>query len=245
MPCDVHLRGAPRACRAAAAVAILASVPYAAIKVAWLAGSSVGSTSLEAATELHDRRHTFELDSRIAHPLFESAWASSQNPRSRAWSFSHGARARRGIFGHVRWTEMRHVSFAVEVGSGCMRADAQRNRRVLLDAAIGALLEVGRDAPLELIARRARVGIATLYRHFPERASLVAAVAVDVMSRTLARGARCNGRGAGRIRARCDGTCIERWMLVRLRSCRCLVRECAASPRWGRYWTRRRHCRLS
>ena len=87
MPCDVHLRGAPHACRAAAAVAILASVPYAAIKVAWLAGSSVGSTSLEAATELHDRRHTFELDSRIAHPLFESAWASSQNPRKSSLVF--------------------------------------------------------------------------------------------------------------------------------------------------------------
>ena len=67
-----------------------------------------------------------------------------------------------------------------------MRADAQRNRRILLDAAARAFRESGPDAPLEVIARRAKVGIATLYRHFPQRSSLVAAVAVDVMERTLA-----------------------------------------------------------
>jgi AcrR family transcriptional regulator len=47
-------------------------------------------------------------------------------------------------------------------------------------------VEVGTEAPLELIARRAGVGIATLYRHFPHRGALVRAVAVDAMSRTLA-----------------------------------------------------------
>jgi len=67
-----------------------------------------------------------------------------------------------------------------------MRADAQRNRRLLLDAACRAFIEVGMEAPLDLIARRAGVGIATLYRHFPNRDALVTAVAVDVMSRTLA-----------------------------------------------------------
>jgi len=65
-----------------------------------------------------------------------------------------------------------------------MRADAQRSRRSLLDAACELLVEVGIDAPLEAIARRAGVGIATLYRHFPQRAALVEAVAVDVMART-------------------------------------------------------------
>jgi AcrR family transcriptional regulator len=47
-------------------------------------------------------------------------------------------------------------------------------------------IEVGIEAPLERIARRAGVGIATLYRHFPQRDALVRGVAVDVMSRTLA-----------------------------------------------------------
>lgn len=67
-----------------------------------------------------------------------------------------------------------------------MRADAQRNRRLLLDAACRQFIEVGLEAPLEVIARRAGVGIATLYRHFPDRGALVRAVALDVMSRTLA-----------------------------------------------------------
>ena len=67
-----------------------------------------------------------------------------------------------------------------------MRADARRSRRRLLDAACEVFIEAGIDAPLEAIARRAGVGIATLYRHFPQRAVLVKAVAVDVMGRTLA-----------------------------------------------------------
>jgi AcrR family transcriptional regulator len=65
-----------------------------------------------------------------------------------------------------------------------MRADALRSRRSLLDAACGLFVEVGVGVPLEAIARRAGVGIATLYRHFPDRTALVTAVAVDVMSRT-------------------------------------------------------------
>ena len=67
-----------------------------------------------------------------------------------------------------------------------MRADAQRSRRRLLDAACALLIEVGPEVSLEAIARRAGVGIATLYRHFPRRAALVTAVAVDVMARTYA-----------------------------------------------------------
>lgn len=65
-----------------------------------------------------------------------------------------------------------------------MRADAQRNRRRLLDAGCRVLLRDGVDAPLETIAREANVGIATLYRHFPRRFDLLRAVAVDVMTRT-------------------------------------------------------------
>jgi AcrR family transcriptional regulator len=67
-----------------------------------------------------------------------------------------------------------------------VRADAQRSRRLLLDAACALFVESGVDASLEAIARRAGVGIATLYRHFPERSALVTAVAVDVMARTHA-----------------------------------------------------------
>jgi AcrR family transcriptional regulator len=56
------------------------------------------------------------------------------------------------------------------------RADAQRNRDGLLEAAKAAFAEVGPEASLEEIARRADVGIGTLYRHFPTRNAIVEAV---------------------------------------------------------------------
>jgi AcrR family transcriptional regulator len=56
------------------------------------------------------------------------------------------------------------------------RADSLRNREQLLSAAKTAFGELGAEAPLEDIARRAGVGIGTLYRHFPTREALVASV---------------------------------------------------------------------
>jgi len=60
--------------------------------------------------------------------------------------------------------------------SAKMRADARRSRAKLLEAATAAFAEHGADAPLDDIARRAGVGIGTLYRHFPTRTDLQAAV---------------------------------------------------------------------
>ena len=57
-----------------------------------------------------------------------------------------------------------------------LRADARQNRARLISAATQAFAEKGADAPLEDIARRAGVGIGTLYRHFPGRLDLQAAV---------------------------------------------------------------------
>jgi AcrR family transcriptional regulator len=58
-----------------------------------------------------------------------------------------------------------------------MRADAQRNYERLLSAAAAAFTEHGADdVSLEEIARRAGVGIGTLYRHFPTRQALLEAV---------------------------------------------------------------------
>jgi AcrR family transcriptional regulator len=57
-----------------------------------------------------------------------------------------------------------------------MRADARRNREKLLVAAVELFAGAGEDVPLEAIAERAGVGIGTLYRHFPTREALVAAV---------------------------------------------------------------------
>ena len=56
-----------------------------------------------------------------------------------------------------------------------LRADARQNHARLITAATAAFAERGADAPLEDIARRAGVGIGTLYRHFPTRLALVEA----------------------------------------------------------------------
>jgi AcrR family transcriptional regulator len=63
---------------------------------------------------------------------------------------------------------------------GPMRADARRNRELLMAAALEAFTEHGADdTSLEEIARRAGVGIGTLYRHFPGRVALLEAVYTD------------------------------------------------------------------
>jgi AcrR family transcriptional regulator len=68
-----------------------------------------------------------------------------------------------------------------------MRADARRNYDLLVARAAEAFAERGADdVSLEEIARRAGVGIGTLYRHFPTRQSLLEAVfrdQVDVLAR--------------------------------------------------------------
>ncbi|MDQ7803578.1 TetR/AcrR family transcriptional regulator [Amycolatopsis sp. A133] len=56
------------------------------------------------------------------------------------------------------------------------RADARRNKKVLLDAAAAVFVASGVDAPVRDIAAEAGVGMGTVYRHFPTRADLVIAV---------------------------------------------------------------------
>ncbi|MGW9359816.1 TetR/AcrR family transcriptional regulator [Streptomyces diastaticus] len=56
------------------------------------------------------------------------------------------------------------------------RADAVRNRQVLLDAAAEVFVASGVDAPIREIAAKAGFGMGTVYRHFPTRADLVVAV---------------------------------------------------------------------
>ena len=56
-----------------------------------------------------------------------------------------------------------------------LRKDAVRNREKLLAAAVGLFAERGTEGSLEEVAKRAGVGIGTLYRHFPTRDALVEA----------------------------------------------------------------------
>ena len=68
-----------------------------------------------------------------------------------------------------------------------LRADARRNYDLLVAAADAAFTERGADASLEDIARRAGVGIGTLYRHFPTREALLAKVLDDSAAAIIAR----------------------------------------------------------
>lgn len=57
-----------------------------------------------------------------------------------------------------------------------IRADAERNRHRLTEVAKAAFAEEGADVSLEEIARRAGVGIGTLYRHFPTRDAILGTI---------------------------------------------------------------------
>lgn len=85
-----------------------------------------------------------------------------------------------------------------------LRADARRNYDALVAAARDAFSEQGTSASLEDIARRARVGIGTLYRHFPTRDALVEAVYVEEVERMV--------RDADEISAHEPWEALELWM---------------------------------
>ncbi|MET8570900.1 helix-turn-helix domain-containing protein [Streptomyces sp. NPDC004783] len=79
-----------------------------------------------------------------------------------------------------------------------MRADARRNRERLLAAAAEAFAEHGEGASLDEIARRAGVGVGTLYRHFPTRQALLEAAYLERIEAIAARAdAIAAGRPAG------------------------------------------------
>jgi AcrR family transcriptional regulator len=66
-----------------------------------------------------------------------------------------------------------------------LRADARDNRQRLLEAARDAFIDHGPGASLEEIARRAGTGIATLYRRFPDRQTLMREVVLDAIEGTI------------------------------------------------------------
>jgi AcrR family transcriptional regulator len=89
-------------------------------------------------------------------------------------------------------------------GAGGLRADARRNHEQVLVAAREAFVDVGPGVPLEEIARRAGVGIATLYRRFGDRVGLLRAVVLDALedSRAAAEAALAStGEGADGLEA--------------------------------------------
>src|ERR1700709_2876078 len=75
-----------------------------------------------------------------------------------------------------------------EASSRPLRADAQRNHEQIVAAADAAFRDQGADASLEEIARRAGVGIGTLYRRFATREDLLAAILDKGTAAIVARG---------------------------------------------------------
>jgi len=70
-----------------------------------------------------------------------------------------------------------------------LRADARRNRARIVRAARAVFSEQGREAQMDDVARKAKVGVGTVYRHFPTKEALLEALAADKFE-TLAREAR-------------------------------------------------------
>jgi AcrR family transcriptional regulator len=64
------------------------------------------------------------------------------------------------------------------VGSRPLRADAQRNRARVLEAAEAVFAAEGISVPVDLIAEKAGVGVGTLYRHFPTKEKLFEAILI-------------------------------------------------------------------
>ena len=73
-----------------------------------------------------------------------------------------------------------------QVAGRPLRADARRNRERVLTAAREVFAEQGREAQMDDVARRAAVGVGTVYRHFPTKEALVDAIAVEAFERLLA-----------------------------------------------------------
>ena len=90
-------------------------------------------------------------------------------------------------------------------GARPVRADARRNVDTLLEAARDVFAASGVDAPVREIAARAGVGVGTLYRHFPRRSDLVAAV----LRREID---ACAAAAPALASEHAPGAALERWL---------------------------------
>jgi AcrR family transcriptional regulator len=92
-----------------------------------------------------------------------------------------------------------------DVRSRAPRADAARNRDQLLAAATRVFASAASESSMRAIAREAGVGIATLYRHFPTRESLIDAVYRDQVGRLTAGASELLGQLS-------PAAALRRWM---------------------------------
>jgi AcrR family transcriptional regulator len=77
-----------------------------------------------------------------------------------------------------------------EVSPRALRSDAERNRRLVLEAATQAFAQDGLDVGMAEIARRAGVGNATVFRRFPSKDALIEAIVDEKIAELLAAAGR-------------------------------------------------------
>jgi AcrR family transcriptional regulator len=77
---------------------------------------------------------------------------------------------------------MARISVPAEPVERPLRADARRNRERVMKAARAAFAEHGSDAQMDDVARRAKVGVGTVYRHFPTKEALFVALLEDTFA---------------------------------------------------------------
>ncbi len=76
---------------------------------------------------------------------------------------------------------------AAPISTPSLRADAQRNRAAVIAAAKKLFADKGLDAQMPEVAKAAKVGVGTVYRHFPTKEDLVVALAEDRFARLAER----------------------------------------------------------
>jgi AcrR family transcriptional regulator len=81
-------------------------------------------------------------------------------------------------------THTEHLDAGKLVGvQRALRADARRNRAAVMAAAKKLFADQGLDAQMPDVARRAKVGVGTVYRHFPTKDDLIAALVAERFER--------------------------------------------------------------
>jgi AcrR family transcriptional regulator len=80
---------------------------------------------------------------------------------------------------------VRAIRAGVRTDGRALRADAERNRLRVLEVAQEVFAKEGLEVPIDTIARRAGLGVGTLYRHFPTKEALFEAIVVDRMEQLV------------------------------------------------------------
>ncbi len=84
-------------------------------------------------------------------------------------------------------TESPTPATTVPAAERALRADARRNREAVIEAAKKLFADQGLDAQIPDVARAAKVGVGTVYRHFPAKDDLIAALAEERFRRLAER----------------------------------------------------------